>query len=456
MSIEKQLYLLKINERNYSKLDSIIPDKVLNWISEIFDLTEWRCLFFENYLAREYHGYSSLVFIKAYTLPYLIDIPSSERKLGFLIINNKSIQKICGLISSPSLITNQEQIKVRKLIGKRSLWHFRKRYQKIFPELILKSLILLALSGSEINFDLPFIEKIDKEEFLSSNYYWEWQLDEFRYPITITFPEKIFPQDSPSEAKAHLDFKTKWSRQFSKCKSFSEYCELYVKYNEDLSKSFKKSNLGYISELHFPINIKIRTINDHYYYFKLIKPIFHQATNFTYTKKILLDKNSYLNIKTEYDKACNILVAKRINGEIFILLSQRISFDNKPGPFAAPGGKQKLGEKLQECAIRELEEETGIKIIKSKPVSIYYTSKNNKQTMSVGVFTDEWVGTPQTLEPQKHVEWQWYNINELPNPLFEHTQKAIEQYKEDKYPNLSWSDFEEPIKQPSLFNSGDI
>jgi len=45
----------------------------------------------------------------------------------------------------------------------------------------------------------------------------------------------------------------------------------------------------------------------------------------------------------------------------------------------------------------------------------------------------EWEsGQPKVLEPEKCDGWLWYNINNLPEPIFEMCKISIQSYKENK------------------------
>lgn len=86
-----------------------------------------------------------------------------------------------------------------------------------------------------------------------------------------------------------------------------------------------------------------------------------------------------------------------------------------------PGGHLEFGEHLEECVIREVYEETGL-IIKD-PTFIAITNdmfkEENKHYISIFMkanLSNHQV--VQNLEPHKVEDWQWFDLEELPEHLF--------------------------------------
>jgi len=425
--------------------DTIMSEKIFVWIRDLYDVTDWRCLLLNNELEREYDGNFIINYLKIFALPYLINISSSERKLGRLVNNRIDFQKICGFYNNDQFNLDDKSFEASKpVIGERTLWHFRKKYENIFSELMVKILILLTLSGRNTNYYLPFVQKIDLSEFNNEGEIKEWFIDEFRQPITISFQLTKKRLSSRKETEEFLEWNKKWKEKLKKSVNFNEYKQLVDQYNDSYNKFIRKTKKGFIEEVVFPIDVKTLNYKNEPIVFRLIKPNYLKKDIYINKKlEFLTESNFQDQSKKNYSKACNILVIEEINEEKHILLSRRISKSGGIDTFALPGGKQKEKETLEECAIRELREETGLVLLKSKPVSIYYTMNNNIQTMSVGVLAEEWDGIVKTMEPNKHEGWNWYDLETLPEPIFEYSKIAINQFLEEKYPNLRWSDFEE-------------
>ena len=98
------------------------------------------------------------------------------------------------------------------------------------------------------------------------------------------------------------------------------------------------------------------------------------------------------------------------------------------GTWTCPGGKMEFGEKIVECARREVQEETGIKINEVKLISITNDRFKDSQFITVGFLCEDFNGEPKTMEPDEITEWGWFPLNELPKPLFFPSEKLVNNY----------------------------
>jgi 8-oxo-dGTP diphosphatase len=65
------------------------------------------------------------------------------------------------------------------------------------------------------------------------------------------------------------------------------------------------------------------------------------------------------------------------------------------GEWSLPGGKMEWGETFEEGAIREVLEETGIKIKNPQVISVHNNKNEHAHFMTVGLLTHEWEGEAQ-------------------------------------------------------------
>lgn len=88
--------------------------------------------------------------------------------------------------------------------------------------------------------------------------------------------------------------------------------------------------------------------------------------------------------------------------------------------WAPPGGHLEFGETVEACAMRELLEETGLKVISCRlgPWVENIMDNANKHYLTVFVYVDRFEGDLQLLEPTKCAGWNWFSWNDLPSPLF--------------------------------------
>lgn len=109
------------------------------------------------------------------------------------------------------------------------------------------------------------------------------------------------------------------------------------------------------------------------------------------------------------------------------LLAKRIG-EHMPGFYAAPGGHLEYGETFDQCARREILEETGLIVSKVTFLTVGNYMFGNKHYVDVDMLAEVQAGEAQVLEPYKHEFWQWYSIDELPSPLFVVTENMIKAY----------------------------
>jgi len=93
-----------------------------------------------------------------------------------------------------------------------------------------------------------------------------------------------------------------------------------------------------------------------------------------------------------------------------------------------PGGKIHFGERIQESAKRELKEETGIKAKKLKVVSIGNEVVKDAHFVTIGFLCEDFEGEPEVMEPDEIVEWKWFPLDKIPNPIFPPSLKLLKNY----------------------------
>ena len=92
------------------------------------------------------------------------------------------------------------------------------------------------------------------------------------------------------------------------------------------------------------------------------------------------------------------------------------------GDWALPGGHLEFGESFEECASREVLEETGIRLERAPTFAyaintVFPDSAAHYVTifMRADVPVDT---TPQLLEPEKCEGWEWCAADAVPRPTF--------------------------------------
>lgn len=98
------------------------------------------------------------------------------------------------------------------------------------------------------------------------------------------------------------------------------------------------------------------------------------------------------------------------------------------GTWTMPGGKLHFKEGLKEAAIREVSEETGIKIKNLEMISVSNDMVPDNHFVTVGFLSRDFDGEPKTMEPDEITKWEWFDLSNLPRPLFPPSEKIIKNY----------------------------
>ena len=103
-----------------------------------------------------------------------------------------------------------------------------------------------------------------------------------------------------------------------------------------------------------------------------------------------------------------------------VLLIQR-GIDPYKGCWAFPGGFMNMDETTEQCAIRELEEETGLKISNLHQIGAYSKVDRDPRGRTITVAYLAIVDSPLDVKGQDDAaNAAWYPINALPTLAFDH------------------------------------
>jgi len=126
----------------------------------------------------------------------------------------------------------------------------------------------------------------------------------------------------------------------------------------------------------------------------------------------------------------------RVAVTVFVIRDEKVLLGRKNGKigygsWGLPAGKLEFYESLEDCARRELEEETGL--ICDKMTFLHLNNDplpNDDQThwLSAGFLAEGVVGEPKLLEPDKCAEWKWFPLDNLPKDLWLGHKKSFPAY----------------------------
>ena len=109
-----------------------------------------------------------------------------------------------------------------------------------------------------------------------------------------------------------------------------------------------------------------------------------------------------------------------------VLLGFR-TWKHAPNTWAPPGGKLDMFETIENCACREVLEETGLKVRNPKFITLTNDvyEEVGQHYVTLHYVVDWKAGEAKLTEPEKFREWKWFGWDELPKPLLRSTRNFI-------------------------------
>ncbi len=137
----------------------------------------------------------------------------------------------------------------------------------------------------------------------------------------------------------------------------------------------------------------------------------------------------------ENNKKIGVGIGVMILKDNKVLMGKRMN-SHGDGEYAFTGGHLEYMESFEECAKRETLEEAGVQIKNVRFLSLGNINKfAPKHYIGVGVIADWESGEPQVLEPEKRQSWEWYDLDNLPEPIFQPAKLMIDAYLNGKFYN---------------------
>lgn len=121
-----------------------------------------------------------------------------------------------------------------------------------------------------------------------------------------------------------------------------------------------------------------------------------------------------------------------LNNEGKILFGERKN-SYKAGFFGMPGGRVEQHEPLLQACKRELEEETGLRNSDFRFVGVVREQQDGYTFIHFGFVIEGISHTPQNIESDKCVGWEWMDIGSLPEKILPGHTAVIEMYKKNSH-----------------------
>ncbi len=104
------------------------------------------------------------------------------------------------------------------------------------------------------------------------------------------------------------------------------------------------------------------------------------------------------------------------------------------GTWTMPGGKLHFQEEFADGAYREVFEETGMEIDKTKIKHISTTNNivADAHFVTLGFLCEDFSGEPQIKEPDEITEWEWFDLHSLPEKIYFPSKQVLDIFFENK------------------------
>lgn len=134
-------------------------------------------------------------------------------------------------------------------------------------------------------------------------------------------------------------------------------------------------------------------------------------------------------VRTRHAVSVSVFVIVR-QGEDLLLL-RRANTGWHDGCWSLPAGAHEGGETLEQAAVRELREETGLNVQERNLTLVHLlhcrAGDNGDEWLGAFFVAESWTGSPMLGEPGKHDRIGWHALSELPEPLIAYVRQGMEQ-----------------------------
>jgi len=386
---------MSVSIRQPSFLGETIRPKtplLLEEIQAIYDRINWSFAVDRlNQQGRQYGAYSQksrIPMCKALALPYLTLIPSLT-ELARRLEEDDSYRVTCGFRGRPptrAMLWHFQYAPLPGEKGRRRKGEIDRERKTWFYEILYHILIRAVIVGHRLDLNLPF-------------------------HYTKKAPELLEADDESTQIMLELQ----------------EYpnLEFYLVHRKGA---------------HFPVLVRVFESEQPGHSYIMQPPAWWEEE--TVRQSRYDDEGESRSIRQS--TACSAIILSRDNK---ILLGKRKA-GYKPGHYALPGGRWRSGETLKACVEREVREETGLQVTELRPVSISFNryEDDHPECWSIGALVTEFTGQVTLREPNKCEGWSWYDLDALPQPLFRPGQIVIDDYRFDRFSQITWDQIEDWIE----------
>ena len=156
----------------------------------------------------------------------------------------------------------------------------------------------------------------------------------------------------------------------------------------------------------------------------IVEKVFKQHLNIE-EKEVDTDPSLFDFIHPHFKVAVQSFVVNKAGQ---LLMGLRCDPENK-GYWAVPGGHLDVGDTLEECSLRELREETGIKAFHAQQFAYVEQPINisNMHYFHFGYLVSEFDESQPLIngEPEDIERWEWFDLNKIPPKIASYQREVI-------------------------------
>ncbi len=121
-----------------------------------------------------------------------------------------------------------------------------------------------------------------------------------------------------------------------------------------------------------------------------------------------------------------LILTREENGKTEILLQERYNTGYMDGKYdAACSGHLEKGESVSMALVREAKEEIGIDINEKDLRFVELIHSYKEDYINVFFTTKKYSGTPKIMEPEKCDDLRWFDIENLPENIFQRIKNVL-------------------------------
>ena len=373
----------------------------------VYAATDWGVLLRDSRAARAYgfatRRLSPLAMFRALALPFLIQI-ESEEALAREVQERDRLRRLCGF---------EGEAPTRAMF-----WHFRHTPLGYYPDTMLKLLVGLGLSARSLSMSIPCVRSMPDHGRDPAGEHIAFRLSPFGPVVNMWI--------TPREGFL-LGLKT--------AKPAGEPQRALTRTERPRRRT------GLAGQLHLPAEFTVPLGDRGRARFAVDMPGWLRPGSGRRTRS----RDTLTTVGSAHVTpyaASNVIVVRNHEGTQQVLLSRRLN-GTWAGEYILPGGKAKPDETLESCTQRELEEETGLRTVRSKPISTHLVRLPGRPLVfSVGALVTEFRGKPRRRERALNEDWQWFDLRDLPTELALPAELALGEYLSGRRQGLEWSDVE--------------